>query len=165
MKKELASLYHFNLEENNFLNEEINNEEEIKKNNKVNDEKDNVHLKVTIGYNSTKTIIQGISLGKNIKEIVKDAKYVNNIKNAIEAFVNGCKSSIIFIGVGSILGGIFNIGLIIYEGYLFSNFFENALKKDGGNNYLESAAKSYNKAIKSFKDLAEINDDENIIYE
>ena len=165
LKKELASLYHFNLEENNFLNEEINNEEEIKKNKERNDEKDNVHLKGIIGCNSTKTIVQGIKVGKNIKEIVNDAKYVNNLKNAINAFVNGCKSSIIFISVGLIVGGIFNVGLIIYEGNLFSNDFENALKKDGGNNYLESAAKSYNKAIKSFKDLAEINDDENIIYE
>ena len=51
LKNELASLYHFNIKENIFLNEEINNEEEIKKNNEANDEKDNIHLKVTTNYN------------------------------------------------------------------------------------------------------------------
>jgi hypothetical protein len=164
LKNELASLYHFNIKENIFLNEEINNEEEIKKNNEANDEKDNIHLKATTGYNSIKPIVQGINVGKNIKVIVQEAKYVNSFKNAINAFVNGCKSSILFFAIGSIVGGIFNVGLIIYEGNLFANFFENALKKDGGKNYLEAAAKSYNKAIKSFRDLAEINDDEVIIY-
>ena len=121
MKEELASLYHFNIKENIFLNEEINNEEEIKKNNEANDEKDNIHLKATTGYNSIKPIVQGINVGK---VIVQDAKYVNSFKNAINAFVNGCKSSILFFAIGSIVGGIFNVGLIIYEGNLFVNCFE-----------------------------------------
>ena len=66
-KKWISYLYHFNLKENIFLNEEINNEEEIKKNNEANDEKDNIHLKVTASYNSNKSILQGIKVGKILK--------------------------------------------------------------------------------------------------
>ena len=165
MKKELAALYHFNLEDNVFLNEEIGNNKEKENNEKANDEKDNIHLKTSTIYNSGKGVIQGVKIGLEITDLVHDINYVNNLKNIINTFINGCKSSLLFIVVGCLIGGIINVGLIIYEGNLFSDFFEKALIKDGGEDYLIGAAKSYNKAIKSFKDLAEINDDEIIIYE
>lgn len=165
MKKELAALYHFNLEDNVFLNEEIGNNKEKENNEKANDEKDNIHLKTSTIYNSGKGVIQGVKIGVEIADLVHDINYVNNLKNIINTFINGCKSSLLFIVVGCLIGGIINVGLIIYEGNLFSDFFEKALIKDGGEDYLIGAAKSYNKAIKSFKDLAEINDDEIIIYE
>ena len=114
-KKELTSLYNFNLKENIFLNEKLNNEKEIKKNNESNEEKDNINLKITTGYNSIKQIVQGIKIGKNIPSIVKEESFINALKIV-------CKSSMFFY-IGIIVGGIVNVDLIIYEGNLFTDYF------------------------------------------
>ena len=131
LKKELAALYHFNLKENMFLNEEINNKQEIENNYKANDEKDNIHLKVSTIFNTTKGAIQGGKVAKEIVDLLHDLNYIKNLKSIINIFVNGCKSSLIFFVFGSVIGGIINVGLIIYVGNLFSGFFEKTLTKDG----------------------------------
>ena len=155
LKTELARLYQFDIDKNVFLNEKYN-KNEIEKNKEINNKIENSELGLVIINNSTKIFASGISL-------INDLKNITNIKIIIDGFVNVCRSSLILYFVGNVIGGAFNVGLIIYEGNLFANFFENELRKDQGVNYLINAAKSYNKAIKSFKDLAQIEDDVEII--
>ena len=98
---------------------------------------------------------RNISRSKNrnwIADVVHDISYINNIKNILTAFINGCKSSIIFTGIGMVIGGGFNFGLILYVGNYFSNFFEEELKKDNGEKFLLNAIKDFNQAIKSFSE-------------
>jgi GTP-binding protein EngB required for normal cell division len=155
LKTELARLYQFDIDKNVFLNEKYN-KNEIEKNKEINNKIENPELGLVVTYNSTKILSSGISF-------INDLKNITNIKIIIDEFVNVCRSSLILYFVGNVIGGAFNVGLIIYEGNLFANFFENELRKDQGVNYLINAAKSYNKAIKSFKDLAQIEDDVEII--
>lgn len=100
--------------------------------------------------NSGRGASQGIKIGVKISNIVHNANYINNIKNIFNAFINGCKSSILLTGIGMLVGGSLNFGLIIYIGNYLSKLFEDELKKDNGENFLLNASKDFNKAIESF---------------
>ena len=153
LKRELSSLYHFDIKKNIFFNDsQKKNEENNKIKDEANKEKDEVGIKAQIGINCGRGISQGVKIGIEIADVVHDISYINNIKNILTAFINGCKSSIIFTGIGMVIGGGFNFGLILYVGNYFSNFFEEELKKDNGEKFLLNAIKDFNQAIKSFSE-------------
>ena len=151
LKKELAELYHFDLSKNIFLNDKlkVNNtnldlnkiEKEKKRNNEdiieVNKEKNEVKAKSQVIVNSGKGIAQSVKVGISIADVVRDVTYINTFKNAMNAFLTGCKSSIIFTAVGSLIGGVLNAGIIIYIGKIFSDYFEQNLIDDNGENFLK----------------------------
>lgn len=101
--------------------------------------------------NSGRGISQGVKMGTKIANIVQDVNYINNIKNIVNAFINGCKSSILFTGIGMLIGGSLNFGFIIYVGKYFCKIFEDELKKDKGEKFLLNASKDFNHAIESFR--------------
>ena len=159
LKKELAKLYHFDLEKNILMNDKRTiSKEDINKIEEANKEKNEVHVKSQGIVNTGKGTFQGIKIGIEIADIVHDASYINSFKNAITAFANGCKSSILFFAIGSLIGGILNVGLIIYQGNRFSKYFEENLIEDNGVNFLTEASNDYNNAINFFKKRAEKNE-------
>ena len=160
LKKELAKLYRFDLEKNILMNDKRTiSKEDINKIEEANKEKNEVHVKSQGFMNTGKGIGQGIKVGIEIVDIVHDASYIHSFKNAITAFVNGCKSSILLFAIGSLIGGLLNVGLIIYQGNRFSKYFEENLIEDNGVTFLIEASNDYNDAINFFKKKAEKNEE------
>jgi len=149
MKIELAKLYQFDLEKNLFLVDYYNNKEIINMNKNANNDK-NVEVKTQGISNFGKGTVEGIEIGIKIS---------NNIKNIGEAFINSLKSSFLFTIIGCLIGGAINVGIIIYYGNKFSEYFEKNLTQDRGVKFLMDAAKDYNDAIHYFEKKSKIKDE------
>ena len=149
MKIELAKLYQFDLEKNLFLVDYYNNKEIINMNKNANIDK-NVEVKTQGVSNIGKGTVEGIEIGIKIS---------NNIKNIGEAFINSLKSSFLFTIIGCLIGGAINVGIIIYYGNKFSEYFEKNLTQDRGVKFLMDAAKDYNDAIHYFEKKSKIKDE------
>ena len=148
LKNELAKLYHFDLKKNSFLVDNYKNKEIINMNNNANKDK-KVGVKAQGIANVGKGAVEGIGIGTKIG---------NNVKNFGEAFANSLKSSILFTSIGCLIGGALNIGMIIYNGKKFSEYFEKNLTQDRGVEFLINAAKDFNDAISYFEKKAKIKD-------
>ena len=144
LKRELSSLYHFDIKNNIFFNDSLKKNESH--NNKIyeaNKEKTQVKVKTQTFLDGGRTILQSYQIGKKISDL-------NSIKNLLTVFVNGCKSSILFSGIGMLISGSFNFGIILYVGNKYSKLFENELTKDNGERFLLNASRDFNDAIESF---------------
>ena len=158
LKKDLAQLYHFNLDKNIFMDDKEKN----KKHNKneieeANKEKNKGDVKVQAIVDATKGIAP-VKFGIELADIINDAKNIGFIKNFMEAFTNGLKSTILFMAIGCFIGGAINMGIIIYEGIKLSNFYEKYLLEDNGVEFIKTAINDYNNGIAYFKQKAEIKD-------
>ena len=158
LKKDLAQLYHFNLDKNIFMDDKEKN----KKHNKneieeANKEKNKGDVKVQLIVDATKGIAP-VKFGIELADIINDAKNIGFIKNFMEAFANGLKSTILFMAIGCFLGGAINMGIIIYIGTKLSNFYEKYLLEDNGVEFIKTAINDYNNGIVYFKQKAEIKD-------
>ena len=155
LKKELAQLYHFNLEKNVFMDNKGKSKKDIEN---ANEEKNKINAKAEGAVNAGKGISNGIKVTIEVADITKDSRYIGTVKNFLEAFIDGCKSSIIFFAVGCLIGGILNVGIIIYVGNKFSEYLENCLIEDNGVEFIKGAINDYNNGINYFKQKAEIKD-------
>ena len=153
LKRELASLYHFDIKKNDFLNDSLKmNDEKTKKKNK---EKNSVGVKTQTAVNIARGVGE-TKLAFNIVQIAKDINYVKNIKNFFNAIINFSKASLIFTGIGIVIGAGVNAGFIVYEGKKFSDYFEEELKKNNGEEFLKNVILDFNFAINSFNQKKKI---------
>ena len=159
LKKELAQLYHFNLEKNVFMeNKEKNKKQDKKEIEEANLEKNKVEVKAQSIVVNTGKGIAPVKLGVEIADIINDAKNVKAVKNISDVFVNGLKSTLIFMAIGSLIGGAINMAIIIYEGKKLSNICEKYLIEDNGVEFIKAAINDYNNGINYFKNKAGIKD-------
>jgi hypothetical protein len=140
----------------------MDNKEKNKKHDKneikeANLEKNTVGVKIQ-GIVDTGRGIAPIKFGIELADIINEAKNINTIKNFMETFINGLKSTIIFMAIGSLIGGALNMGIIIYVGNRLSNLYEKYLIEDNGIGFIKSAINDYNNGINYFKQKAEIKD-------
>ena len=158
LKKELSQLYHFNSEKNVFMeNKEKNKKQDKKEIEEANIEKNKVDVKAQSLVNATKGI-PPVKFGVEIIDIINDAKNVKAVKNISDVFVNGLKSTLIFMAIGSLIGGVLNVGIIIYVGNKLSNLYEKYLIEDNGVEFIKAAINDYNNGINYFKNKAGIKD-------
>jgi hypothetical protein len=158
LKKELSQLYHFNSEKNVFMeNKEKNKNHDKKEIEDANIEKNTVGVK-SQGIANTLKGISPVKFGVEIADIINDAKNLKAVKNVSDVFVNGLKSTLIFMAIGSLIGGVLNVGIIIYVGNKLSNLYEKYLIEDNGVEFIKAAINDYNNGIDYFKKKAEIKD-------
>jgi biotin synthase-related radical SAM superfamily protein len=138
-------------------NKEKNKKQDKKEIEEANIEKNKVDVKAQSLVNATKGI-PPVKFGVEIIDIINDAKNVKAVKNISDVFVNGLKSTLIFMAIGSLIGGAINMAIIIYEGKKLSNICEKYLIEDNGVEFIKAAINDYNNGINYFKNKAGIKD-------
>ena len=142
-------------------NKEKNKKQDKKEIEEANLEKNKVEVKAQSIVVNTGKGIAPVKLGVEIADIINDAKNVKAVKNISDVFVNGLKSTLIFMAIGSLIGGALNMGIIIYEGKKLSNIYEKYLIEDNGVEFIKAAINDYNNGINYFKNKAGIKDKKN----